>query len=63
MHGGLPAVAAEVMVIGYSRWYLELGGAGDGLRKGGPVTVYGAHAFREFCAERAAQPNGRQPAG
>jgi len=36
------------------------------LMNGGPATVYGARAFdafREFYAERAAQPNGRQPVG
>jgi AhpD family alkylhydroperoxidase len=51
-HGATPAEAAEAIGVTF-------------LMNGGPGTVYGARAFdafREFYAERAAQPNGRQPA-
>jgi AhpD family alkylhydroperoxidase len=51
-HGATPAEAAEAIGVTF-------------LMNGGPATVYGARAsdaFGEFYAERAAQPNGRQPA-
>ncbi|HEY2127059.1 MAG TPA: carboxymuconolactone decarboxylase family protein [Streptosporangiaceae bacterium] len=49
--GATPAEAAEAIGVTF-------------LMNGGPATVYGARAFdafREFYAERAAQPNGRHP--
>src|SRR5690242_14756675 len=52
-HGATPPEAAEAIGVTF-------------LMNGGPATVYGARAFdafREFYAERAAQPNGRQPVG
>ena len=52
-HGTTPAEAAEAIGVTF-------------LMNGGPATVYGARAFdafREFYAEQAAQPNGRQPVG
>lgn len=48
-HGAIPAEAAEAIGVTF-------------LMNGGPATVYGARAFdafREFYAERAAQPNGQ----
>jgi alkylhydroperoxidase/carboxymuconolactone decarboxylase family protein YurZ len=47
-----PAEAAEAIGVTF-------------LMNGGPATVYGARAFaafREFYAERAAQPDAQQPA-
>ena len=52
-HGATPAEAAEAIGVTF-------------LMNGGPATVYGARAFdafREFYAERATAPNGRQPVG
>jgi AhpD family alkylhydroperoxidase len=52
-HGATPAEAAEAIGVTF-------------LMNGGPATVYGPRAFdafREFYAEQAAQPNGRQPVG
>ena len=52
LHGATPAEAAEAIGVTF-------------LMNGGPATVYGARAFaafREFCAGRAAQQDGQQPA-
>jgi len=52
LHGATPAEAAEAIGVTF-------------LMNGGPATVYGARAFaafQEFYQERAAQPNGQQPA-